>query len=176
MYLTHSAGKSVVVETFIRTLTNKIYKHMTAISKNIYFDFLNDIVDRYHNTYHRTIQTKPIDIRDNSFAEYNGESNEKDSKFKVDVHVRISKYKNIFAKGYTSNWSEEIFVVKNVKNTLPWTYVISDLKLDSHLPKLLSVNCLTEIPLKMMKNAFYFILKALFVLKIFKFLARRFSN
>ena len=88
---------------------------MTAISKNIYFDNLNDIVDKYKNTYHRTTKIKPIDPGADSFAEYNEESNEKDPKFKVGYHVRISKYKNIFAKGYTPNWSEEIFVIKKNK-------------------------------------------------------------
>ena len=67
------------------------------------------------NTYHKTIKMKPIDVKSDSFAEYNEESNEKDPKFKVKVHVRISKYKNIFAKGYAPNWSEEIFVVKKNK-------------------------------------------------------------
>ena len=100
---------------------------MTAISKNVYFDVLNNIVDEYNNTYHRTIKMKPIDVGDDSFAEYNEESNEKDPKFKVGDHVRISKYKNIFAKGYAPNWSEEIFFVKKIKNTVPLTYVISDL-------------------------------------------------
>ena len=70
---------------------------------------------------------KPIDVKSDSFAEYNEESNKKDSKFKVGDHVRISKYKNIFAKGYAPNWSEEIFVVKKIQNTVPWTYVICDL-------------------------------------------------
>ena len=75
---------------------------------------------------------KPADVGDNSFAEYNGiafneESNEKDPKFKVGDHFRISKLKNVFAKGYTPNWSEKIFIVKKVKNTVPWTYVIYDL-------------------------------------------------
>ena len=127
VYSTHNEGKSVVAERFIRTLKNKIYKHMTAISKNVYFDVFNDIVDKYNNTYHRTIKMKPIDVKRDSFAKYNEESNEKDPKFKVGDHVRISKYKNIFAKGYTPNWSDEIFVVKKKKNTVPWTYVISDL-------------------------------------------------
>ena len=126
VYSTHNEGKSVVAERFIRTLKNKIYKNMTAISKNVYFDVFNDIVDKYNNTYHRTIKMKPIDVKRDSFAKYNEESNEKDPKFKVGDHVRISKYKNIFAKGYTPNWSDEIFVVKK-KNTVPWTYVISDL-------------------------------------------------
>ena len=100
---------------------------MTAISKNVYFDVLDDIVDEYDNTYHKTIKMKPIDVRDDSFAEYNEESNEKDPKFKVGDHVRISKFKNISTKGYTPNWSEEIFIVKKIKNTVSWTYVISDL-------------------------------------------------
>ena len=70
---------------------------------------------------------KPIDVKSDSFAAYNEESNEKDPKFRVGDHVRISKHKNIFSKGYTRNWSEEIFVVKKIKNTVPWTYEISDL-------------------------------------------------
>ena len=105
---------------------------MTAISKNVYFDVLDDIVDEYNNAYHKTIKMKPIDVKSDSFAEYNGtafneESNEKDPKFKVGDHVRISKFKNVFAKGYTPNWSEEFFFVKEIKSTVPWTYVISDL-------------------------------------------------
>ena len=71
---------------------------------------------------------KPIDVKDDSFAEYNEESNEKGSKFKAGDHVRISKYKNIFAKGYTPNWSKEIFVIKEIEITVPWTYVIIDLR------------------------------------------------
>ena len=127
MHSTYNEGKSVEAERFIRTLKNKIYKHMAAISKNVYFDVLDDIVRKYNNSYHRTIKMKPIDVKSDSFAEYNEESNEKDPKFKVGDHVRISKYKNIFAKAYAPNWSEEIFVVKKIKNTIPWTYVISDL-------------------------------------------------
>ena len=126
MYSTHNEGKSFVAERFIRTLRNKIYKHMTGISKNVYSDVLNDIVDEYNNTYHRTIKMKPIDVK-SSFAEYNEESNEKDPKFKVGDQVSISRYKNIFAKGYASNWSEEAFVVKKKKNTVSWTYVLNDL-------------------------------------------------
>ena len=127
MYSTYNEGKSVVAQRFIKTLKNKIYKHMTAISKNVYFDVLDDIVDEYNNTYHKTIKMKPVDIGDDSFAEYNYESNEKDPKFKVGDHVRISKFKTVFAKGYTPNWSEEIFVVKKMKNTVPWTYIINNL-------------------------------------------------
>ena len=89
MHSTHNEGKSVVAERFIRTLKNKICKRMTAISKNVYFDVLNDIVDEYNNTYHKTIKMKPIDVKSDSFAEYNKESNEKDPKFKVNDHVRF---------------------------------------------------------------------------------------
>ena len=84
---------------------------MTAISSNVYFDVLDDIVDKYNNTAHRTIIMKPIDLKDHPYAEYNEYFNKKDPKFKVVDHVTISKYKNIFAKGYVSNWSEEVFVV-----------------------------------------------------------------
>ena len=115
MYSTHNEGKPVVVERFIRTLKNKIYKLMTAISKNVYFDVLDDIVDEYNKTYHRTIKMKPIDVKSNSYTEYNKESNEKDPKFKVGNHVSISKYKNILAKGYTPNWSEEVSVIKELR-------------------------------------------------------------
>ena len=127
MYSTHNEGKSVVAERFVRTLKNKICKHMTAISKNLYFDVLDDIVDEYTNTYHKILKMKPVDVGDDSFAEHNGKSNEKDPKFKVGDHVRISKFKDVFAKEYTLNCSEEIFIIKKIKNTVPWTYVISDL-------------------------------------------------
>ena len=111
MYSTYNEGKSVVAERFIRTLKNKIYKHMTAISKNVSYDALEDIVNKYKNTVHRTIKIKPIDVTNNSFVKYNEESNKKYPKFKVGDHVRISKFKNIFAKRYTPNWSEEVFIV-----------------------------------------------------------------
>ena len=127
MYSTYNEGKSVVAERFIRTLKNKIYKYMTTISKNVYFDVLDEIVEKYNNTYHKTIKMKPADVKSDSFAEYNEESNEKDPIFKVGDHVRISKFRNVFAKGYTPKLSEEIFIVKKIKNTVPWTYIISDL-------------------------------------------------
>ena len=128
MYSTHNERKSVVAEIFIRTLKDKIHKHMTAVPKNVYFDVLDDIVKKYNNTYHNTIKMKPIYVKSDSFAEYNEESNEKDTKCKVGDYVRTSKYKNIFAKGYTPNSSEEVFVVKKIISTLSWAYVIGDLK------------------------------------------------
>ena len=122
MYSAHNEGKSVVPERFIRTLKSKIYKHMTSISKNVYIDKLDNIVNEYNNAYHTAIKMKPIDVKDNTYINTDKETNDKDPKFKVGDRVRISKYKNIFAKGYTPNWSEEVFVIKKVKNTVPWTY------------------------------------------------------
>ena len=92
-----------------------------------YFDVLDDIVDKYNNTVHRTIKMKPTDVTDDPYAEYNEGFNKKCPKFKFGDHVRISKYKNIFGNGYTPNWSEEVLVVSKIKNTNSWTYVVSDL-------------------------------------------------
>ena len=122
MYSTHNEGKSVVAERFIKTLKNKIYKHMTTIGKNVYFNVLDDIVDKY-NTVHSSIKMKPKDV---TFVEYIEESNKKDPKFKIGNHVK-NKNKNIFSKSYTPNWSEEVFVMNKVQNTVPWTYLINDL-------------------------------------------------
>ena len=127
MYSTYFEGKSVVAKRFIRTLKNKIFKHMTAISKTVYVNVLDDIVNMYNKTVHRTTETKPIDVTDDYYAEYNENFNKKDSKFKVGDSVKISKYKNIFAKGFTPNWPEEVFVINKIKNTVPWTYIINDL-------------------------------------------------
>ena len=123
---------------------------MTSKSKNVYIDKLDDIVNEYNNTYHRASRIKPVDVKDNLYIDSTGlhsmelhsaelrsmkkhsnkDVNDKNPKFKVGDHVRISKDKNIFAKGYTPNWSEEVFVIKKVKNRVPWTYVINDLNSD----------------------------------------------
>ena len=100
---------------------------MTSVLRNVYIDKLDDIVNEYNNTYHRTIKMKPVDVKDNVYIEFSKEVNDKDSKFKVGDHVRISKYKSIFAKGYAPNCSEEVFVIKEVENTVPQAYVINDL-------------------------------------------------
>ena len=96
---------------------------MTSISKNLYIDKLDDIVNEYNNTKHRTSKMKPIDVKDSTNINFGKEVNDNDPKFKVGYHVRISKYKNIFAP----NWSEEVFVINKIKNTVSWTYVIDDL-------------------------------------------------
>ena len=122
----YNEGKSVVAERFIRTLKNKLYKHMTATGKNVYYDVLDDVVNKYNNTKHSTIKMKPIDVK-NYKRVYIDEHNEKDSKFKVGDRVRISRYKNIFAKGYAPNWSSEIFIVDKINDTVPYTYNLKDL-------------------------------------------------
>ena len=104
MHSTNNEGKSAIAERFIRTLKNKIYKYMTSISKNVYIDKLDDIVRKYNNTYHRSIKMRPVDVKDNTYIDFKKEVNDKDPKFKVGDHVRISKCKNIFAKGYMPNW------------------------------------------------------------------------
>ena len=81
----------------------------------MYIDKLDDIADEYNNTYHTTIKMKPIDVKDNTYINADKEIKNKDPKFKVGDHVRISKYKNSFAKGYMPNLSEEVFVIKKVK-------------------------------------------------------------
>ena len=104
MYSIHNEGKSIVAERFT-----------------------NYIVNEYSNTNIRTIKMRPVDVKENPYIDITKEVNDKDSKFKVGDHLRISKYKNIFAKGYTPNWFEEIFIAKEVQNTVPWAYVINDL-------------------------------------------------
>ena len=108
IYSRSNEGKSFIAESFIRTLKNKNFKHMAAISKNVYFDVLDNIANKYNNTVHRSIKMKPIDVTSDSYA-------------------RISKYKSVSAKGYTQNRSEEFFIISKIKNPVPWTYVISDI-------------------------------------------------
>ena len=126
MYSTYNEGKLVVAERFIRTLKNELYKHMAGTGKNVYYNVLDDVVNKYNNTKHSTIKMKPIGVKNNKRI-YIDEHNEKDSKFKVGDRVRISRYKNIFAKGYASNWSCEIFIVNKINDTVPYTYNLKDL-------------------------------------------------
>ena len=121
MYSTHIEGKIVAAERFIRTLKNEIYKYTTSVSNNAYIDKLDVIVNKYNNTYHSTIKIKPVDVKSNIYIKSSTETNDQDPKFKTGDIVRISKYKYVFVKGYVPNWSEEVFVIKKVKNTVPWT-------------------------------------------------------
>ena len=126
MYSTFNEGKSVVAERFIRTLKNKLYKHITATVKNVYYDILDDVVNEYNNTKHNTIKMKPKDVGDNKRV-YIDEHNEKDSGLKKGDRVRITKFKTIFAKGYTPNWSREIFIINKINDTVPYTFNLKDL-------------------------------------------------
>ena len=101
-----------------------------TISKNVYTNKLDDIVNKYNNTYHSTIKMKPVDVKSNAYIDSSKEISNKDPKLNIDIFLRISKYKNNFAKGYTPNWSEEAFVIKKVKNTMLWIYVINDLNVE----------------------------------------------
>ena len=100
---------------------------MTATGKNVYYGVLDDVVSKYNNTKHSTIKMKPEDVKNDNKRVYIDEHNEKDSRFEVGDRVRISKFKNIFAKGYTPNWSKEIFIVNKINDPVPYTYNIKDL-------------------------------------------------
>ena len=106
MHSIHNGEKSVVAERFIRTIKNKIYKYMTSISKNVYIDKLDDIVHKYNNKKHRTIKIKPIDVNNNTYTDFDKEVNDNDPKLNAGDHVRISKYKNIVAKGYQPGYTK----------------------------------------------------------------------
>ena len=141
IYPTYNKEKSVVAERFIRMLKNKIFKHMTAISKSVYLNVLDDIVNKYKNADHKTIKIKPIDVTSDSYAKYDKDSYVTKPKLKFGDNVRISKYRNIFAKGYTENWSEEVFVVSKIKSAVPWAYVISDLNGEPIAGSFMKENC-----------------------------------
>ena len=103
MYSAHNEGKSVAVERFSRTLRNIIYKYMTSIPKNVYIDKLDDVVNKYNNTYHRTTKMRLVDVKSSTYIDSSKEINDKDLKLKIGDIFRRSKYKNNFAKGYVSN-------------------------------------------------------------------------
>ena len=121
MYSTYNEGKSVLAERFIRTLKNKLYKNMTATGKNVYYDVLDDIVNEYNNTKHSTIKMKPKDVGYNNKRVYIDERNKKSARYDVGDRVRMSELKNIFAKEYTPNWSNEIFIISKINDTVPYT-------------------------------------------------------
>ena len=124
MYSTHNEEKYVVAERFIRTLKNKIYKYMASIPKNEYIGKFNDIISKYNDKYNSTNKMKPADLKWSTYIKTNKEINDKDPKFKIGDIVRISKDQNIFSKGYVPNWSEEVFVINKVKNTVSWHVLV----------------------------------------------------
>ena len=126
MYSSCNEGKSAVAERFIKTLKNNIYKHMTALSKNVCFNILNDTVYKYNNTLHRTIKMKPADVTSDYFVECNEKSNEKDSKFKIAGHEEFQSIKKILLIDMLLIGQMKFFIRKT-KNTIPWTYANNDL-------------------------------------------------
>ena len=141
----HKEGKSVVAEKFIRTLKKKIYKYMSSVSQNVHIDKLDDIANKYSNTYHRTINMKLVDVKPNTDINSSQEINDKDPKFKMGNIVRISKYKNIFAKGYVPNWSEEVFVNKTSKTLFRRHVLIVILKAKKLLERFTKKDCKKQI-------------------------------
>ena len=127
VYSIQNEENSVVSERCIRTFNKKVYKHMTSVSKNVYIDKLDDIANKYNNTYYRTIKMKSIDVKLSAYIDFIFKNNERYPIFSISNIVRISKYKNVFAKGYTPNWSEEDFAIKKVKNIVWWFKVIDDI-------------------------------------------------
>ena len=145
MYSTHYEGKPVVAERFIRTLKHKIYKYMTSISKTVYIDKLDDIVNKYNNIYHSTIKINPTDLNSSLYIDFGIRNNEKVFKFKISDHVRLLNYKNIFGKGYTPNWSEECFGIKKVKNTVHGNMLLVILMVKEWLEHFTKNNCEKQI-------------------------------
>ena len=143
MYSTHNEEKSVVAEKFIRTLKNKVYKYMTSVSKNVYIDKLDDIVNEYNNTYHRTIKMKPIDVKDNTYINIGKEVNDKDPKFKVGDHVRISKYKNIFLKDILQIGLKKFLWLKKLKIQFHLHMLLMILIVKELLENFMKKNCKT---------------------------------
>ena len=88
---------------------------------------------------------KPVDVKSSTYTDFDKTDNKKEPKFKVGDHIRISKYKNIFAKGYVPNWSEEVFMITKVKNIVPWTYVIGDLNGEENVGNFMKKNCKKQV-------------------------------
>ena len=120
---------------------------MTSISKNMYTDKLDYIVNKHNNIY-RIIKMKPVDVKSNTYIKSGKEINNKDPKFKIGDTIRISKYQNIFTKGYVPDWSKEVFVIKNVKNTMPWCHghmLLVILTVKNLLKRFTKKNCKKQI-------------------------------
>ena len=141
MYSTHNEGKSVNAERSIRTIKNKIYKYMTVISKNVYIDKLDDIVHKYNKTYRRSIKMRPIDVKDNTYIDFGKEVNDKDFKFKVGDHVRISKYKSIFAKAIPEIGLRKSLSLKKLKMQLRGLMLLMILMVKKILKHSMKTSC-----------------------------------
>ena len=127
MHSAHIEGQSFLAKRIVTTLKKKIYKYMNSILRNLYIHKLDYIFNEYNNTYHTTIKMMLTNVKFSIYIDFGRVNNEKDSEFKVDDHVRISKYENIFSKGYAQNWCEGDFAIKKVKNTVPWINILDNL-------------------------------------------------
>ena len=145
IYSTHNDGKSVVAERFIRILKNKTHKYLTLISKNVYIDKLDDIVNKYNNTYHRSIKVKPIGAKPGACIYFDVKDNDEDPKFEVGDHVRISKHKNMFSKYYTPNRSGKVFIIRKVKNNIPLTNFLVILTVKKLVEHIVEKSCEIQI-------------------------------
>ena len=146
MYSTNNEGKSVIAERFIRTLKNKIYKYMTSISKNVYIDKLHDIVRKYNNTYHTSIKMKPIDVKDNKYISFQKEVNDKNPKFKVGDHGRISKYKYIFLlKGICQIGQKKCLLLRKLKILYHGHMLLMILMVKKLLVHFMKMNCKAQV-------------------------------
>ena len=126
IHSTHNELKPAVAEKFMRKFKNEIYKYITSVLKNVYTNNeLDDIVNKCNNRYHIAIKMKSFDIETCTYVDFDIEKDDADPKFKVDDHIRISKYKNIFAKDCIPNCSEEVTVIKKLKNTVPMKYLVT---------------------------------------------------
>ena len=145
MYSTHNEGKSVVAERFIRTSKNKIYKYMASISKNVYIDKLDDIVNKYNDKYYRTIKMKPINIKSETYINSSKETYDKNPKYKVGDIARISKYKNVFGKGYVPNCLKKFLCIKKLKTLFHVHTLLVILMLKKLLEHFTKKNCKKQI-------------------------------
>ena len=136
MNSTHNKGKSIIAERFIRILKNKICKYMTSVSTNVYMDKLDDILNKYNDTFHRTIKMKPLDVKSNTYIASSKKINDKNPTLEIGNNVRILKYRNLFATDYGQNWCGEVFVIKKVKDAVPSAYVINYLNGEGIVGKL----------------------------------------
>ena len=119
--LTYNEGKSVDAERFTRTLKNELQIYDFNIKK-VHVDKVDDLVNRYSNTYHQTIKMKLVDVKSKTYIQFNRENNNK-----VCNHVTISKHKDLAAKGHVPNWSVKVFVIEEIKNNVTWAYINGDL-------------------------------------------------
>ena len=141
MYSTNNEGKSAIAERFIRTLKNKIYKYMTSVSKNVYIDKLEDIIKKYNNTYHTSIKMTPVDVKDSTYINFKKEVNDKNPKFKVGDHVRISKYKNILVKGICQIGQKKYSLLKKLKILYHGRMFLMTLMVKKLLVPFMKMNC-----------------------------------